>query len=238
MSIIISIIPARGGSKGVPGKNIRLLDSKPLIAYSIKASLNSALITRTIVSTDSEEIAEIARQYGAEVPFIRPKRIAGDHSTDYEFFKHAIDWFEQNEGFVPDYFVHLRPTTPLRDPKQIDKAIELFINNPNATALRSVHKMPETAYKSFEIENNILKTIGTGVYSIDNANNARQSFPDTYYANGYVDVIKSCFVIENKLIHGNHVMPFITDVVVEVDTHEDFLLLEYQISLTNKDNKY
>ena len=233
MRRIISIIPARAGSVGVAGKNVKLLNGEPLIAYSIKASLKAELISRTIVSTDSEDIARIARRFGAEAPFLRPKAISGDNSADYEFFLHAIEWFEKNEGFVPEYFVHLRPTTPLRDPGVIDRAIELFINNQSATSLRSVHEMSESAYKCFEVDDNKLKTIGAGSFELDNANSARQTFPTTYSANGYVDIIRSNLVAENQKIHGNCVMPFITNVVVEVDTMDDFMLLEYQVSRTN-----
>ena len=229
MGKIVSIIPARAGSVGVAGKNVKLLNGEPLIAYSIKASLRTELISRTIVSTDSEDIARIARRFGAEAPFLRPKAISGDNSTDYEFFLHAIEWFEKNEGFVPEYFVHLRPTTPLRDPGVIDRAIELFINNQSATSLRSVHEMSESAYKCFEIDDNKLKTIGANSFELDTANNARQSFPTTYSANGYVDIIRRNLVADQK-IHGNWVMPFITNVVVEVDTMDDFMLLEYQIA--------
>jgi N-acylneuraminate cytidylyltransferase len=228
MSKIISIIPARGGSKGVPGKNIKLLNEIPLIGFSIKTSLESKHITRTIVSTDSVEIANIAKELGAEVPFLRPKVIAGDKSTDLEFFLHTIDWFLENEGEAPDYFVHLRPTTPLRDFQVVDKAIASFLKNSSATALRSVHEMSETAYKSFEIEEGKLKTIGTGSFDLDPANEARQGFPSTYYANGYVDIIKSKFIIDNQKIHGDKVMAFVTEPVTEVDTPEDFELLEYQ----------
>ena len=232
MGKIVSIIPARAGSVGVAGKNVKLLNGEPLIAYSIRASLKTELISRTIVSTDSEDIARIARRFGAEAPFLRPKAISGDNSTDYEFFLHAIEWFEKNEGFVPEYFVHLRPTTPLRDPGVIDRAIELFINNQSATSLRSVHEMSESVYKCFEVEDNKLKTIGASSFELDNANNARQSFPTTYSANGYVDIIRRNLVADQK-IHGNCVMPFITNVVVEVDTMDDFMLLEYQIARIN-----
>ena len=230
MSEIISIIPARGGSKGVPGKNVKKLDGIPLLAFSIKTSLESKIISRTIVSTDCEKTAKIAKKYGAEVPFLRPKVIAGDKSTDLEFFLHAIEWFNTNETKVPDYFVHLRPTTPLRDAKIVDQAIEMFLKSADSTALRSVHEMPESAYKSFEIEDNKLKTLGTNSFELDGANNARQGFPSTYYANGYVDIIRSKYVIENRRIHGDKVMPFITKPIIEVDTFEDFEILEFQIS--------
>ena len=232
---VYSIIPARGGSKGVPKKNILPLNEKPLIAYSIKASLNSNIITRTIVSTDSKEIAAIAKDYGAEVPFLRPNNISDDRSTDYEFFKHAIEWFETEEGKSPDYFVHLRPTTPLRDPKVIDSAIELILSSDNVTSLRSVHEMSESAYKCLEIENGFLKTMGAGSFSLDEANDPRQGFPTTYIANGYIDIIKTSFVKEKKLIHGKKVIPFLTSFSYEVDTIDDFSLLEYLVHKKGKE---
>ncbi len=133
---IWALIPARGGSKGVPRKNIRLLGEFPLIAYSIAACKLSSRISRIIVSTDDEEIASIARTYGAEVPFLRPKEVSGDNSTDYEFVQHAIDWFLEHEGTVAEYLTHIRVTTPLRDVRIIDDAIDIFVKNPQYTSLR------------------------------------------------------------------------------------------------------
>lgn len=232
--MIYSIIPARGGSKGIPKKNIKLLNGKPLIAYSIRASKQSQLIKRTIVSTDSEEIAGIAKSFGAEVPFLRPSHLAGDKSTDYEFVAHALNWFKQNEGEIPDYLVHLRPTTPLREIDVVDEAIRKIISKPHSTALRSVQEMSESAYKCFETHDGFLKTICTGFFELDAANNARQKFPRTYQANGYVDVLKSAFLIQNKKIHGDKVIAYITPKVVEVDAIEDFEILEYQINKNKK----
>jgi CMP-N,N'-diacetyllegionaminic acid synthase len=122
----IAIIPARSGSKGVIDKNIRVLSGRPLIAYSIQAALIADNIDRVIVSTDSEHYAYIAREYGAEVPFLRPAEISTDFSSDYDLMKHALDWLKTSEGKIPEYIVHLRPTTPLRDPAIVDAAVELF----------------------------------------------------------------------------------------------------------------
>ena len=127
----IAVIPARSGSKGIPSKNVKPLASKPLIAYSIAAAKKSKLINRIIVSTDSEKYANLAREYGADVPFLRPAELAGDTSTDYDFIKHLLDWLEINEGGTPDYLIHLRPTTPLRDPEIIDHAIDLYLSMPD-----------------------------------------------------------------------------------------------------------
>ena len=230
---IIAVIPARGGSKGVPDKNIKLLAGKPLIAYSISAAIKSKLIDRVIVSTDSEKYASISKDYGAEVPFIRPNEYSGDDSTDYGFVKHLLDWLAENEGYNPEYIIHLRPTTPLRDPSILDNAIEKFINNAEATSLRSAHEMPETAYKQFELEGKYFKTICTGSFDLDDANKSRQSFPKTYSPNGYVDILRTSHILENHLLHGNRVMGYVTDFAIEVATIDDFEFLEWQIKKNN-----
>jgi CMP-N,N'-diacetyllegionaminic acid synthase len=228
MNDIVALIPARSGSKGVPDKNIRHIGEAPLIAYSIAAALRSNLVGRVIVSTDSEEYAEIARNYGAEVPFIRPNNISGDLATDLEFFRHAIEWFEKNESYVPEYLVHLRPTTPFRDPKVIDRAIKEFISS-DYSALRSCHKMSESSYKTFEIENNMFKCVCNGSMNIESSNMARQSFPETYDANGYIDIVRSNMVKKYNKIHGNKVRAFVTNTAHEIDEMSDIDFLEYLI---------
>lgn len=230
MAKVVALIPARAGSKGVPNKNVRLLGGYSLLSWSIAACLKSPSIDRVIVSTDSAEYAELAQKLGAEAPFLRPASISGDRSTDYDFIVHALDWLAAEKG-EPDYVVHIRPTTPLRDPQLIDDAVAAFIAAPNATALRSVHEMPESAYKTFEIAaGGQLKRLGADNTDLDSANNARQQFPDTYQANGYVDVLSTVFIRKAKLIHGDCVMPFITPTVVEVDTEDDFAHLEFQLT--------
>ena len=114
---ILALIPARGGSKSIPRKNIRPLAGHPLIAYSIAAGRQSNLVTRTIVSTDDEEIARIARQYGAETPFLRPAEFAQDNTTDFPVFTHALSWLKEHEGYQPEIVVQLRPTSPIRPPE-------------------------------------------------------------------------------------------------------------------------
>jgi CMP-N,N'-diacetyllegionaminic acid synthase len=227
MNSIVALIPARAGSKGVPHKNIKPLGGRPLLEWSIKSCLKSRLIDRIIVSTDSPEYADLAIKLGAEAPFLRPLEISGDHSTDYDFIIHALDWLDAN-GKEPEYLVHIRPTTPYRDPALIDEAIKAFGSDPRATALRSVHEMSESSYKTFEIAPaGQLKRLSSLSTALDAANNARQQFPATYQANGYVDVLSSRFIRHNGLIHGDWVMPFITPSVIEVDTIDDFGHLEF-----------
>jgi len=226
----IIIIPARSGSKGVPDKNIRLLAGKPLIAYSIAIASLINNIDRVIVSTDSDQYASIAREYGAEVPFLRPPEISGDNSGDYDFIKHALDWMQDNEGYQPEHIIHLRPTTPLREVSYVESAMEAMKRDNQATALRSIHEMSESAYKTFEIDEGYLKSICSRSSDIEAANRPRQKFRKTYDANGYVDIIKTSYIRASRKIHGDRVIGYITPRVFEVHTLEDFQYLEYQIA--------
>jgi CMP-N-acetylneuraminic acid synthetase len=227
--MVIGIIPARGGSKGVPKKNIRGLAGHPLIAYSIVASRLSKGIDRTVVSTDSKEIAEIAESYGAEAPFLRPEEYARDDSPDIEFIRHAIEWFRDNEGKCPEYLVHLRPTTPLRDPAVIDGAIRQISGSGEATSLRSVHEIPESPYKLFGISEGFL----VGLYPDDPRpeyyNLPRQSFPPVYKPNGYVDIIKPGTVQGSDSLHGPRILSYITPDTGELDREDDFYFIEYRL---------
>ncbi|MBU2044103.1 MAG: acylneuraminate cytidylyltransferase family protein [Candidatus Omnitrophica bacterium] len=230
MEEVVAVIPARSGSRSVIDKNIKLLGGRPLFAYTIAAATATANIDRVIVSTDSEHYADIARKYKADVPFLRPKEISGDSSTDYEFIKHLLDWLQDNQGYQPKYLVHLRPTTPFREISYIEGAISRIKEaEESVTALRSVHAMTESVYKAFDIEEGYLKSIGSGSLDIEAANRPRQEFATTYQANGYVDIIKSAYVREAKKIHGDRVIAYVTPQIFEVDIPEDFGYLEYQI---------
>lgn len=223
-----AIIPARSGSKGVPDKNIKDLSGYPLLSYSILAARHCSNIDKVIVSTDSIEYRETALKFGAEVPFLRPIEISSDSSTDLEFFQHCLEWFRENSTTPPEFFVHLRPTTPIRNPKIIDKAILSFIET-DYTALRSVHKMPETSYKTFEVEDGKLKMLCNGGFDIEKTILPRQSFPPTYNPNGYVDIVRTS-MIDQGLIHGNNVQAFVTDLTYEIDEKSDFDYLEFLIN--------
>jgi len=227
---VVSIIPARSGSKGIRDKNLQIIGGKTLLEWTILASIKSEQIDRTIVSTDSEIYAELCINAGAEVPFIRPAAISGDKSTDFQFISHAMDYLE-SEGKISDLLVHLRPTTPLRDPETIDKAVNEFKENKKRfSSLRSVHEMGESAYKTFEIsENGNLQTVFTKINEIDSSNNARQNFPKTFVANGYVDVLNCEFISDKSQIHGDNVKAFLTEPVLEVDTLWDLELIQMQV---------
>lgn len=225
---VVAIIPARSGSKGVPIKNIKLLGGFPLLAYSVVAAKLSKQINRVVVSTDSQEFAQIAKHYGAEVPFLRPAVLAKDKSTDLEYIRHAINWFLKNERKIAEYFVILRPVTPLREPEIIDKAIRLIKRKKLATSLRSGHPAPESPYKWFTKKGQYFKA-AFGKHSNDYINLPRQGFPTVYNPDGYVDVIKTSFVLKRNLLFGGRMLAFVSPVCYEIDTEEDFDWLSFGI---------
>jgi CMP-N-acetylneuraminic acid synthetase len=227
---IYALIPARGGSKGIPHKNVIDLEDFPLISYSVAVAKLSKYIDRIIVSTDDKKIANIAKKYGAEVPFLRPKKYAISKSTDLEFVKHALSWFQKNEGKVPDYLVHLRPTTPLRDPKIIDKAIRQIINKPNATSLRSGYEMRESPYKLLQIKNGYFVGLFPNDPRPEYYNLPRQSFPAVYQPDGYVDILMSKYILKSGKLHGDRILGFVTDNVGELDKIEDLEMIKYLLN--------
>lgn len=223
---VYAIIPARGGSKSIPKKNILNVRGYPLIAYSIAAARLSKTIDRIIVSTDSEEIANISKKYGAEVPFLRPVKFSGDRSTDKEFLDQAMDWFARHEAKVPDYFVHLRPTSPLRDPEKIDEAVELMLRNPAANGLRSAHKIPDVPQKYFGLEDGYFIPLFPHDKRPDYHNLPRQAFPPTYKPDGYVDVLKTSFMRKTGLVHGNKILAFLTPDTGDIDYLSDLVYVQ------------
>lgn len=227
---IYSIIPARGGSKGIPKKNIVLIQGYPLIAYSIIASKLSSQIQRTIVSTDSPEIAEIARFYGAEVPFLRPAEFAQDSSVDAQVFAHAAEWIIEHEADVPDLMIQLRPTTPLRLPLEIDRAIHNLCSNSDASGLRSAHEIAEPPHKMFQLDS---RGFFQGFFPDDPRpeyyNLPRQMLPKAYHPNGYVDIIKTELFLKTKSLYGGEILGFVTPCTIELDTLDDFSRLTFMM---------
>ncbi len=225
MTNIVAIIPARSGSKSLVDKNIKDLSGHPLIAYSIAVAKMSKTIDRVIVSTNSQEYADIAKQYGAEVPFIRPDEYSTDVATDRDFLVHAMNWFDENENSVPEYWVHLRPTTPLRSVEIIDNAINKIVQDNNATSLRSGHKAPESPLKWFVKSNRYFR----GLVGGEDYNLPKEAFEQVYIPDGFVDVVKSSFVMNNQEIHGNKMIGFESPVCTEVDSAEEFDYIKYQL---------
>jgi CMP-N,N'-diacetyllegionaminic acid synthase len=225
---ILALIPARGGSKGIARKNIMMLAGKPLVAYSILQASSSERINRVIVSTDDEEIAQVARAWGAEVPFIRPAEYAQDDSPDIEVFRHALSWLHEREGYRPDLVVHLRPTGPARLVKRIDEAIDLLVAHPEADAVRSVTVARQTPYKMWHLTPDgymtpVLRMAGMS----DGQSLPRQSLPVVYWQNGYVDVVRPRAVLEKTSMWGECVLPYIVNEhLFEVDYPADVPAVE------------
>ena len=173
---ILALIPARGGSKGIKNKNIKLFKEKPLIYWSINIAKKCKYINRIICSTDSEVIASIAKQSGAEVPFLRPKEISDDLSTDLEFTEHCLNYLKEKENYKPDIIVHLRPTYPTRKLKILNETIDIFIKNiNNYDSLRTVIKFEKSPFKMYTVNNNklipLFKSISINTNNTNNTNN-------------------------------------------------------------------
>lgn len=226
---VVALVQARGGSKGVPGKNIRLLAGYPLIAWSVIACKLAESVDRCIISTDDAEIAEVARHYGAEVPFMRPSEFATDDATDFPLIKHALEWMSENEHHVPEFIVQIRPTTPLREPSVLDEAVGALRAAPEASGLRSVFEMSETAWKAFEIKGGYIDSLANRLPGInpEAANLPRQALPATYIGQGYVDILRSSVVLSEGKTYGDRVLGFISPDCGEVDVETDFRKLEF-----------
>ena len=220
---ILALIPARGGSKGVPRKNTLIVAGKPLIAYSILQAQASLRINRVIVSTDDEGIAELAREWGAEVPFMRPADYAQDFSPDLDVFMHALTWLHEHERYRPDLVVHLRPPGPVRLVERIDEAIDLLVDHPKADAVRSVSLARQTPYKMWHIApNGYLEAVLRISGMADPQSLPRQCLPPVYWQNGYVDVIRPRAILEKHSMWGECAVPFLVEEeLFEVDYPED-----------------
>jgi CMP-N,N'-diacetyllegionaminic acid synthase len=226
--LVLALIPARGGSKGLPRKNVLPLAGKPLIAYSILQAQQSRHISRVIVSTDDAEIASVAREWGAEVPFVRPAEFAGDFSPDIDVFRHALRWLAENQGYEPDLVVHLRPTGPARLVERIDEAVELLAAHPECDAVRSVSPALQTPFKMWFITpQGYLDPVRRVDGMKDCQSIPRQRLPAVYWQNGYVDVIRPRAVLEKDSMWGDSALPLVVDEpMLEIDYPEDVPAVE------------
>ena len=221
---VLAVIPARAGSKSVPHKNIRKIGGKPMIAYSIEHALQSDWITRVIVSTDSEEYACIAREYGAEVPFLRPAEYATDTALDYDVFYHALTWLKEKENYVPEVVVQLRPTYPIRRVSDIDGMIRMLLENPQADSVRSIIKATEIPYKMW-LQGDLADDgrIVPLIKEIPECyNRPRQQLPEVYYQNACIDVFRPEVVLEKHSMSGEYILGYEMTENYDIDTEEDF----------------
>ena len=219
---ILTIIPARGGSKGIRLKNLSKIYGKPLVAYSIEHSLASKLINRTIVSTDNEEIAKVSEEYGAEIPIFRSKELAGDDVLDFPVFEHMLAHLKKEETYEPEIVVHLRPTSPYREPKWIDSAINLLVENPSADSVRSVSEPSQHPYRVFEIKNKYLHPLMNERHP-EPYLLRRQDLPKMYYYNCVIDVTKPSTIFNKKSMTGDKMLPYIMkrEDSIDIDTPMD-----------------
>ncbi|NLC30336.1 MAG: acylneuraminate cytidylyltransferase family protein, partial [Chloroflexi bacterium] len=222
---VLAIIPARGGSKGIPRKNLRDFAGAPLIAYSIVAALQAELVTRVIVSTDDHEIAEVARAWGAEVPFMRPAQFAQDDTTDLPVFEHALQWLRENQDYHPEIVIQLRPTSPIRPVGLLDEAIKILIAHPEADCVRGVVPSGQNPFKMWQINREgqlepLLEVAGLS----EPYNAPRQALPQTYWQTGHTDAIRSMTISTKHSLTGDLILPLLIDPLytVDIDTPDDF----------------
>ena len=223
---IHALIPARGGSKGIPRKNVQLYKNAPLITHSIRLAKQSKYITKTVVSTDCQEIRSISIFEGADVPFMRPSEIAQDLSTDYEYTKHYLEWCKTSNNTIPDILVQLRPTYPNRTLQLLNDTIETFIKQRDTyTSLRTVIPIDKSAFKMYTIENtNVLTPIRTEYKTlIEPYNRCRQELPQTYLHNGCIDIVNSSTILVHHSITGSKIYPYVMSSTDshDIDTPED-----------------
>lgn len=227
---VLALIPARSGSKGVPHKNIRPFRGKPLIAHSIEQGLAARNVERVLVSTDSAGYARIARDCGAEAPFLRPDAIAQDLSTDIEVFVHALEWLEANEGYRPEVCLHLRPTYPLRAVADIEAAVDLLLRRPDADSVRSVAPAPHTPYKMWRLDepSGFLHPLLES--DIPEAHNlARQALPPVFLQNAAIDVVRAEVILGQRSMTGSRILSYKMSEIHDIDTELDFAAAAWNV---------
>lgn len=228
--IVHTIIPARGGSKSLPMKNILSYKGLPLIAHSIKQSLSCPLITKTVVTTDHLKIAEIAKEAGAEVPFIRPSKISQDLSTDYEFINHYLQHLKDTNQTLPDILLQLRPTYPNRTVSLITHTLQDFIKHYDThTSLRTVIPIEKSAFKMYTLSPDATSLTPIVTYHphhptlTEPYNRCRQELPQTYLHNGCIDIVKTTTITEQHSVTGKNILPYIMNPTDnhDIDTQAD-----------------
>lgn len=200
------------------------------MAYSVKAAIDTPSITRTIISTDSEEIAAVAAHYGAEVPFLRPAEFAQDLSIDIDVFSHALQWLLDNENYTPDLVVQLRPTSPIRTVHHIEDAIQRMLATPEADSLRMITSAPITPYKMwlYDEETASMRPLLQHPTLKEPYNEPRQKLPPVHWQIGTLDVIRPSVIMEKKSMSGYPILPYVLpfDYAIDIDDMNSFLKAE------------
>ncbi len=224
MAEVLVLIPARGGSKSIPRKNIRAFAGHPLIAYSIAAGLAAESVSRVLVSTDDEEIAAIARQYGAETPFLRPEELSGDNTPDLPVFEHALRWLDEQQDYRPEIIVQLRPTSPLRRVWHIDQSVYQLLERPEADAIRTVCAPFQNPFKMWQIgPDGLMQPLIHTEYR-EAYNMPRQLLPEVYWQTGYVDAAWRDTILEKGSMTGEHILPLVIPPCdwIDIDSADDW----------------
>ena len=234
---VFAIIPARSGSKSLPHKNIRSLAGKPMLIYSIEHARKSKYINRIILSTDSTEYASIGKEYGAEVPFIRPSEFSTDTSLDIEVFHHCLNFLKEKEGLVPDIVVQLRPTYPIRNVQDIDNMIEILIDKPEVDSVRTIAPAKEIPYKMWHKDDDgIISPLMTDIPECYNM--PRQSLPKVYYQNACIDVIRGKTILEDYSMNGKCIYGYEMDNNYDIDTEEEFKRAETYLTIAQGGKRF
>lgn len=222
---LLALIPARGGSKGLPRKNIRNLLGKPLIAWSIEAALNSKVVDRLIVSTDDKEISNVAKFWGAEVPFIRPAELAQDNSTTFSVIEHALNWLEHEQKYVPDHLVLLEPTSPLRDATDVERAFDQ-LKQSKASSIVGIclTEVQHPVFMYLKNDSGKLKPYQNNSEKVIR----RQDLEQTYFLEGSIYISQTQVLLEEKTFyHGNTIGYEVPKwKSPEIDDEIDWLLTE------------
>ena len=204
-------IPARSKSKSIKNKNIKLIKGKPLLAYSINTARKLTQIDKIVVSSDSPRYLNIAKKYGCNFLHLRSNSLSRDKTTDFEVFHDFLEYLKKKKITPPKFFIHLRPTTPIRKISILNKAIKFFLKYSNKySAMRSVSRMSNPSYKTMRILNGKLCSIINDEFNLDKYNKPKEFFSKTYLPNGYIDIIKTSNIIKSKF-HGSKVLPYIVD---------------------------
>jgi CMP-N-acetylneuraminic acid synthetase len=225
---VLVLIPARGGSKSIPRKNIRPFAGHPLIAYSIAAGLATKVAARVIVSTDDSEIAEIARHYGAETPFLRPIELSQDNTLDLPVFLHALQWLDEHEGYHPKIIVQLRPTSPLRRVQHVDQAVNCLLERPEADSVRTVCVPFQNPFKMWRIDANGFMHPLIDTTIPEPYNMPRQLLPEVYWQTGYVDAFWSDTILQKNSMTGDKILPLVINPSewIDIDSPADWYRAE------------
>jgi CMP-N,N'-diacetyllegionaminic acid synthase len=220
----LAVIPARGGSKSIPGKNIKVVGGKPLIGWAIIAALKAQEIHRVIVSTDSREIAEVARQFGGEVPFLRPAEIAQDDTPGIEPVLHAVEWCSQNEGYEPDFVMVLQPTSPFRTAEDIDEAVNLAEREKADSVISVTPVTHHPNWMQVIDDEGRLRDFVEGGSTV----NKRQDMSPVYELNGAIYLIKREILLKKKTFFVDNTFPYIMPVEksIDIDTPWEMHLAE------------